>query len=79
MGEGSAPSPLHTSDSEETFINKKRWVMLARGAVRRWRRWVVLELQNKVYLAFRKVLPSPSARAMRLPFLVDTNEIAGNQ
>ena len=36
LGDG-PPSPVHTSDSEDTFNNKLRWVVLCRWVVLRWR------------------------------------------
>ena len=32
------PSPVHTSDSEDTYVNKQRWKVLQRRVRRRWRR-----------------------------------------
>jgi hypothetical protein len=31
------PSPIHSSDSEETYDNKIRWAVLARWVLSRWR------------------------------------------
>ena len=41
------PSPLHSSDSEETYTQKIRWGNVARRAVRRWRRHVRVNKQRK--------------------------------
>ena len=35
-----SPSPAHTSDSEDTHVQKHRWIVLARRVLRRWRRHV---------------------------------------
>ena len=35
-----SPSPVHTSDSEDTYVQKHRWIVLARRVFRRWRRHV---------------------------------------
>ena len=35
------PSPVHTSDSEDTYANKFRWQVLTRWVVRRWRQFVM--------------------------------------
>ena len=35
-----SPSPVHTSDSEDTYVHKHRWIILARRVFRRWRRYV---------------------------------------
>ena len=32
------PSPVHTSDSEDTYVHKQRWTVLQRRVRRRWRR-----------------------------------------
>ena len=32
------PSPVHTSDSEDTYVNKQRWKVLQRRVRRGWRR-----------------------------------------
>ena len=32
------PSPEHTSDSEDTYVHKRRWMVLQRRVRRRWRR-----------------------------------------
>ena len=37
MEEGESPSPCHTSDSEETWNNKKRYKFLARKVLFRFR------------------------------------------
>ena len=34
------PSPIHTSDSEETYDNKIRWTVLARWVLSRWRTYI---------------------------------------
>ena len=34
------PSPVHTSDSEDTYVHKQRWFLLARWVLCRWQRYV---------------------------------------
>ena len=43
------PSPAHTSDSEETEIHKRRYMIVARRTLRRWYHFVF------VYKVIRKV------------------------
>ena len=63
------PSPLHTSDSEETWMNKHRWEVLARRTVRRWRRLVtVRRLRRQIVGVLRH--GSPELRARVYKFLV---------
>ena len=33
------PSPIHTSDSEDTDYNKTKWILIAKRVVRRWLRF----------------------------------------
>ena len=42
-GTYSSPSPVHTSDSEDTYVHKHRWIIVARRVLRRWRRHVAYE------------------------------------
>ena len=37
-GKYSSPSPDHTSDNEDTYVHKHRWIIVARRVRRRWRR-----------------------------------------
>ena len=39
-GKYSSPSPDHTSDSEDTYVHKHRWIVLAKRVLRRLRRHV---------------------------------------
>ena len=45
-----SPSPIHTSDSEETFDNKARWYRLARRVLRRWRLFVQKKQEQRMRL-----------------------------
>ena len=38
-----SPSPLHTSDSEETYEHKQRYRILGLRVIRRWRRFVKMQ------------------------------------
>lgn len=40
MAHGRAPSPAHSSDSEETYVEKARWGAVARAVLCRWRLFV---------------------------------------
>ena len=42
IGSGHPPSPLHTSDSEDTWNHKARWVSIAADVISQWRRFVIL-------------------------------------
>ena len=53
------PSPLHTSDSEDTYVTKRRWQVLAKWVLRRWRSFTqrkVLERRIRC-LTENKLLP----------------------
>ena len=52
------PSPVHTSDSEETFDNKVHAQWVAWTVLDRWR---LLVWQSKVYLAFHGTFPRTTA------------------
>ena len=51
------PSPLHSSDSEETYTQKIRWRRLATRVVRRWRRHVRVNKQRKALSSVLKQHP----------------------
>ena len=69
----SPPSPLHTSDSEDTWVNKHRWSILARWVLGRWRAVVDRSrrrrrLQLQRCLMYNKLLP----RTARVACVVET-------
>ena len=57
---GESPSPAHTSDSEETFHQKRRYHALARSVLRRWRLFVLRRRRQRcvAVLRYDKVLPA---------------------
>ena len=59
MSHGSSPSPVHTSDSEETYTNKKRWWWVASKVFWRLRNNVRRKKQARGMgaLASLKLLP----------------------
>ena len=58
VGDGE-PSPTHTSDSDETDYNKKRWVLLARKVLHRLRDHVCRKKRARTAFALtsRRLLP----------------------
>ena len=68
---GDIPSPVHTSDSEETKVQKHRWEVLVRWTVQRWRHLVsARRLRQHILLALR-VCPNapPQLASMLFGFL----------
>ena len=43
------PSPIHSSDSEDTDVNKYRWVLLAKRVLRRWRIFLTAARRRRAY------------------------------
>ena len=67
LSHGRSPSPCHTSDSEETWRSKGRWILLARWVIHRWR-LLVRSRRSRRYeraLISHRVLP----HALRDPLL----------
>ena len=52
------PSPMHSSDSEETFTHKGRHLLLRRRIARAWKRAVTLLVMTRL-LTVNRLVPKP--------------------
>ena len=54
------PSPMHSSDSEDTWMDKLRWHFIVKKVLRRWRRLVRQGRVRRTALSLRRqrVLPA---------------------
>ena len=66
MGDGS-PSPLHTSDSEDTYCNKRRYNYLAKKVIRRWKAFT-----KQAKALVRALLPRTLPTPLRVQEVVET-------
>ena len=69
------PSPVHTSDSEETYDNKIKWQMLESKYWHKWRRFVIRRRRRRtagflVRVLRKKIILSDELAGMLASWLV---------
>jgi hypothetical protein len=54
-----APSPEHTSDSDDTWSEKRQWKQIAKRTIRRWRAFVRNRKHNRCSEYIRRMILKP--------------------